>query len=199
MKHRAAIPVKSSRGFTMAGLMVAMVIGMFVSLAAIAAFSAHSRTVFNQMTYIQSAEDVSEAFALLSRLIQQAERSNIVISGVTTVGGCTSNITVDLAIPEGFPVWPNLSAPYDKNRVRIVLSDTGANAHGITIANAAPGGLGAATAMPFAGSNTGNNTKITCMSLVRQLDETYAFSIAGYARNYTSGDTAYEGVIYPRN
>lgn len=199
MKYVTANPVKSSRGFTLVELLVAMIIGMFVSLAAVAAFSAHSRTVFNQMTYNQSAEDVSEAFALLSRLILQAERSNITISGVTTVGACTTDITIDLAVPAGFRVWPNLTAPYDKNWVRIVFSDSGANAHSITIANAVSGGLGAATAMPFAGSDTGNNTKITCMSLVEQSNETYTFSIAGYARNYASGDAAYEAVILPRN
>ncbi len=186
-------------GFTMVELMVAIVIGMFVSLATVAAFSAHSRTVFNQMSYNQSAEDVSEAYALLSRLIQQAESTSITISGITTVAGCTTDITVDLAVPAGFAVWPNLTAPYTQNWVRIAFSTAGTNANTITIANAGAGGLGAATATPFAGSSSGNNTKITCMSLEKQLDNTYAFSLAGYARNYSEGDTAYEGVILPRN
>ncbi len=192
--------LRSRSGFTLVEVLVAMVIGMFVSLAAIAAFSAHSRSVFNQMTYSQAAEDVSEAYALLSRLIQQSENSSITISGVTTNNNCSTDITIDLSVPEGFPVWPNLSGPdYKENWVRIVLSATGTNAHSITIANAAEGGLAGATATPFAGSDSGNNTKITCLGLVKQADGTYAFSVAGYARNYSDGVTAYEGVILPRN
>ena len=199
MNYRSKLSLKNNRGFTVVELLVGMVIGLFVSLAAIGAFSAHSRTVFNQMTYNQAAEDVSEAYALLSRLIQQSEGSNITISGATTVGDCTTDITIDLSVPTGFPVWPNMTVPYTDNWVRIALARSGTNAYGITIANAAAGGLGAATAIPFAGSASGNNTKITCLGLAARGDGTYAFSVSGYSRNYTAGETAYQGVILPRN
>lgn len=201
MKNLMRQSLKKNLGFTLVELMIGMLIGLFVSLAAVAAFSAHSRTVFNQMTFNQAAEDVSEAYALLSRLIQQSENANITISGVTSAGNCTTDITIDLSVPAGFPVWPNLTPPdYADNWVRIELSSSGVNAHSITLTNASSsGGLAGATATPFAGSNTGNNTKITCLSLVQQAGGTYAFSITGYARNYDAGDTAYEGVIWPRN
>jgi len=188
-----------SRGFSLIELMVSVLITFLISITAIAAFGSHSRTLYNQMTFNQAAEDVSEAYALLYRLIQQAERNSILISGVTTTGTCTSDITIDLAVPEGFSVWPNTVSPYTKNWIRIALSDTGTNAFSITIANAVQGGLSGATVTPFAGSNTAGNTKITCMNLAQQSDETYAFSIVGYARNYTAGDIAFEGVILPRN
>ncbi len=188
-----------SQGFSLVELMISLLITFMIAITAIAAFGSHSRTLYNQITYNQAAEDVSEAYALLSRLIQQAERSSISISGVTTEGNCTTDITIDLAVPAGFYVWPNSVAPYDKNWVRIALSDTGTFAHSITIANAVQGSLGSAAVTPFAGSDTARNTKITCLNLAQQNDGTYAFGVVGYARNYTAGDIAFEGVILPRN
>jgi len=188
-----------SRGFSLIELMISLLITFLISITAIAAFGSHSRTLYNQMTYNQAAEDVSEAYALLSRLIQQAERNTIDISGVTTVGGCTTDITIDLAVPAGFYVWPNSVSPYDKNWVRIALSGTGDFPNSITIANAVEGSLDSAVETPYAGSNTARNTKITCLNLAEQNDGTYAFGVVGYARNYTAGDIAFEGVILPRN
>ena len=191
-------PTRNS-GFSLVELMVALVVGVLVSLTAVVAFMSHSRAMFNQLSYNHAAEEVSEAYALLSRLIQQAERDSITISGVKSEGNCTTDIQVDLAVPAGFPVWPNLASPYDKNWVRLSMSTTGDNAHSILVSNAAEGGLGDATAMPFAGSNQGNNTRITCMSLVKQNDDTFAFSLTGYARAFNEGDVSFEGVVLPRN
>ncbi len=190
---------RACRGFTLVEMMVSLLVGILISTATIAAYVSHGRTIYQQIGYSEAGEDVSEAYVLLSRLIRQAQRNTINISGVTTVGNCTSNITIDLAVPGGFPIWPNTQSPFDHNWIRLVLSDTGAHAHAITIAKAVEGGLGSAAAVPFAGSNSGNNTRITCLSLVKQADETYVFSVAGYARNFIDGDVTFEGVIMPRN
>lgn len=190
---------KNQKAYTLIELLVSLLIGIIVSFAAVLAFMSHSHAIYKQMTYNQAGEDVSEAYALLSRLLQQAEGDNITISGVSSTGNCTHAITIDISIPAGYPIWPNTVSPYDKNRVRIALSDVGDNPHSITIAKAVEDGLDTATVTPFAGSDSGENTKITCMSLVRQNDSTYAFSVAGYARNFDAGDIAYEGVVLPRN
>ncbi len=198
-RYSQQIHCNTQKAYTLIELMVSMIIGLIVSFAAVAGFVSHGQAIYDQMSYNQASEDVSEAFALLSRLLQQAEGNSITISGVSTTGNCTDAITIDMALPEGYPIWPNTVSPYNKNQVRLALSNTGTNAHSVTIAKSASGGLGTAPPKPFAGSDTGENTRITCMSLVRQNDTTYAFSLTGYARNFEAGDIAFEGAILPRN
>lgn len=200
---------RPARGFTLVELMVGMVIGLLVSAAAVAAFIAHTRTVYQQVGYNQAAEDINEAYAVLYRLLLQAERESIDIS-TTESGGELTTTTVVLALPADFPIWPNQTSPYDKNWVRIDWNKSGGNAEQITIRNAATeGGLAGAAATVLTGGSSDNNTRITQMSLDEDestAPSTYLFAISGksYARDQVDGTdpeigATVEGRILPRN
>ncbi len=89
MKARTASP--ASKGFTLIELMIAMVVGLLVSGAAVSAFLAHTRTVYQQMSYNRASEDVNEAYAILSRLIIQARRDSIVVATTEADGKLTAS------------------------------------------------------------------------------------------------------------
>lgn len=201
--------IRTNKGFTLVELMVGMVIGLLVSAAAVSAFLAHTRTVYQQVGYNQAAEDINEAYAVLYRLLLQAQRSSIAIS-TTQSGGNPASTTIDLALPAGFPVWPNQTSPWTSNWVRIAWSKSGGNAEQITIKKALnAGGLAGASATILTGGSSGNNTRITRMSLDEDEStspSTYMFAISGksYARDAVDGsDTdigaTVEGRILPRN
>ena len=201
---RVKSPARKFRhgGFTLIELMIGMLVGLLVSAAAVSAFVGHSRTVYQQMGYNQASGDVSEAYAVLSRLIMQAERDTITVTTSSTA------TTIVFALPEGFAIWPNTTTPYDKNWVRIAWTSTGNLASQITITNAVDGALNSASAKVFAGAGNGNATRITGMSLVEDDSEdisTYLFNISG--KSYTPvqvADSSSAGIvvggrILPRN
>ncbi len=198
---------KFQGGFSLIELMIGMLIGVLVSVAAISAFVSHSRTVFHQMSYNQASEDISEAYAVLSRLIMQAERDTIEVTESSTA------TSIVFALPEGFSVWPNANQKKDdpgftRNWVRIAWTNTGDQANKITIANAVEGGLGSAQIFDFAGAGADNSTRITGMSLEDDGEEitTYLFNISGksFARDQVDGTDSAKGIvvggrILPRN
>lgn len=196
----------TARGFTLVELLIGLVIGLLVSAAALAAFLAHSRTVYEQVGFNQSTEDINEAYAILSRLIIQSQRDSIAINR-TVSGGVVTDITIDLALPEGFSVWPNQTAPFDDNWVRIAWDD---ESNEISVVNAATeGGLADEAATVFAGGNEGNVTRITHLDLVEDestAPSSYLFAISGKAwsrfeMDQEDGDngSTIEGRILPRN
>ncbi len=195
-------------GFSLVELMIALVVGLLISAIAISSFLGHARVLYQQLSYNQATEDVSETFAVLSRLVMQAQRSTVSVTSSATA------TTIDLALPELYMVWPNIddttASPYDKNWVRIAWTNTGSNANQITIANSSSsGGLGTASVTTFAGAAAGNNTRFTGMTLAEDNStdpSTYVFSLSGkaWARDMVDGDDTAKGVtiegrILPRN
>ena len=200
-------------GFSLVELMIALAIGLLISAAAISAFLGHTRAVYQQMGYNQASEDVGEAYAVLSRLIMQAHRDTIDVA-TTEVDGVATSTTIDLELPEGFSVWPNTTAPYSNNWVRIAWTSTGDDADMITIASASNSGdLAAAPSETLAGSGDTdsalfNTTRITSLLLESDgaFPDLYLFSISGksFARDRVDGDddskgVSIEGRILPRN
>jgi prepilin-type N-terminal cleavage/methylation domain-containing protein len=198
-------------GFSLVELMIALAVGLLISAAAISAFLGHTGAVYQQMGYNQASEDVGEAYAVLSRLITQAHQDTLDVA-TTEVDDVITSTTIDLELPEGFSVWPNTTAPYSNNWVRIAWASTGDGAGTITIASASDSGdLAAAPSETLAGSaDTArfNTTRITSLILESDelLPEMYIFSISGksFARDRVDGDddskgVSIEGRILPRN
>ncbi len=188
----------AQRGFTLIELMVSVTLASLLSLAVIAAYSSQAATFLNQGRSSQATEDGREAFIVINRLLRQAIRSTMTTTQTAT------QTTIDFTLPAGFPVWPNTTAPYDRNAVRISWSSTGANANQIRIASATSlGALGAAPLTTLVGSNTGFNTRITQLSLTSVAPAGLRLSLTSRSGATPPGQTAtgtrFEGIIIPRN
>ncbi len=186
------------RGFTLVELMVSITLASILSLAVIAAYSNQAATFINQGRSNQAAEDGREAFTVINRLLRQAIRSTITINQTAT------QTTIDFTLPAGFPVWPNTTAPYDRNAVRILWSSTGANSDQIRIASATSlGALGAAPLVTLVGSNSGFNTRIIGLTLATVapagLQLTLTSRSGATPPGQTATGTSFEGIIIPRN
>ena len=71
-------------GFSLVELMIALVVGLLISAIAISSFLGHARVLYQQLSYNQATEDVSETFAVLSRLVMQAQRSTVSVTSSAT-------------------------------------------------------------------------------------------------------------------
>ncbi len=198
-------------GFTLIELMIGLLIGLLISIAAVSAFLSHGRAVYQQMSYNQASTDVSEAYAVLSRLVLQARNCDAGVEAITvTTAADKTSTSIDLMLPAGFPVWPNTTAPYNDNWVRVAWASNGANSGQITVTNTDTAlGLSTEPAVVFAGANSGNTTRFTGLYLdldgacTNPLPPTYRFSVSGksYAQaNNTDFDgITMQGRVWPRN
>lgn len=163
---------KHLAGLTLIEMMIALVIGMLLTVAAMAVYVGQSRVVVHQARKEQASQTGTLTYELLSRLLRHAETGSISItyggSGAAAQPNATTapelssdSITIDFTLPSGYAVWPNDVSPYTDNAVRIAWSNTGANAYQVRVAKAASiGALGSATATTVAGSNTGADARI---------------------------------------
>lgn len=115
-------------GFTMIEMMVA--VGL-ASMVVAGVFSIFSKQVSFSQAETQRSSAANEArlsFDLISGLLRQAESQSIVISYPSKSANPNSSqnpwqkddgITVDFTLPTGYPIWPNVTPPYDNNAVRL--------------------------------------------------------------------------------
>ena len=191
------IGARRLRGFTLVEVMISITIASLLSLAVVSAYSTQAGIYMNQGRSSQSVEDGREVYRVLSHLLRQAENSSIVI---TQVPGAST--TIDFTVPAGFPIWPNTTAPYSNNAVRISWSATGSYSNQITVATAATiGGLGAAQALALAGSNSGNNTRVIGMTMNAVVPAGYSFTVTTRAGatppGMTAAGTTFDGLLLP--
>lgn len=166
------IAPKTQAGLTLIEMMIALVIGMLVTLASIYVYLGQSRVVVHQARKEQANQAGSIAFEVLSRLLRHAEVGATVIAYPGSGAAAQPNtaavpelagdgVTVDFVLPSGYDIWPNDTAPYTDTAIRIGWSNSGADAYRIRIAKAASvAALGAATLTPVAGANSGPDARI---------------------------------------
>ncbi len=197
-RHHDIPGPRASHGFTLIELMISITLASLLSLAVIAAYSNQAATFVNQGRSNQATEDGRDAFTVLSGLIRQA------ITSTLTINQSATQTIIDFQIPPGFPVWPNTTAPYDRNAIRILWSNTGAAANQIRIASATSlGALPAAPLVTLVGSTAGANTRITHLPLTPQVPAGYLRALASRSGatppGQTTTGTRFEGIIIPRN
>jgi len=196
--HRTRPLHHACQGFTLIELMISVTLASLLSLGVITAYSHQAATFVNQGRSSQATEDGRDAFTVIGGLIRQALSSSLSITQTP------ARTTIDFLIPAGFPVWPNTTAPYDRNAIRIQWTNTGAAANQIQIASATSlGALAGAPLTTLVGSNSGTNTRIIQLSLTAQAPAGYLLALVSRSGNTPPGQTAngtrFEGVIIPRN
>lgn len=156
-------------GVTLIEMMIALVISMLITIAAMSAYVGQSRVVVHQARKDQASQTDALAYEVLSRLLRHAETGSISITypaGVSPNASsapeiASDSITVDFTLPSGYAIWPNDVSPYADKAVRLSWSNSGANAYQVRIAKAATtAGLGTATFSTVAGNNEGSNARI---------------------------------------
>ncbi len=179
-------------GFTLIEMMISITIASLLSLAVVNTFVSQSSMFTVQAQRNQMASDGFDAHELLSRLLQQAESSSIVI----TNSGTTR--TIDFTVPSGFPIWPNNTSPFTNNAIRLQWDSTGSNPNQIRIASAENvAGLGVATLATLVGDSNGSNTQISNLALTLN-GGIYQLSLT--ARAGSGGpSTTFQGSVIPRN
>lgn len=189
---------RREQGFTLVEVMVSVTVASILSLAVVSAYSTQAGTYMTQGRSSQAVEDGREVYMVLNHLLRQAESSSIV---VTQNAGST---VIDFTVPSGYSIWPNTTAPYDRNAIRIAWSDSGANANQIMVSSATSvGGLGAAAATALAGSNSGSNTRVIGLTMTALAPAGYTLTVTTRAGVTPPGQTAtgttFDGLVLPRN
>ncbi len=161
---------KQTAGVTLVEMMIALVIGMLLTIAAMSAYVGQSRVVVHQARKEQASQTDTLTYEVLSRLLRHAETGSISITysgaGAASIPNTAPEITndsiqVDLTLPAGYAIWPNDVSPYTDSAIRLTWSNSGANAYQVRIAKASTAtGLATATFSTVAGSNTGSNARI---------------------------------------
>ena len=155
-------------GYSLVELMVAVVVALLLSLAVISAYVSQARAFTAQAKTIQSTEVGRDAQAVITGLMRQAMLTSVAIDygGTGARNDDTEelpgdSIAVDFLLPAGFPIWPNLDPPFNRNVVRIQWETGGDNPYEIMGAAAAGGaGFGAGDFVSLAGSDVPGNTRV---------------------------------------
>ncbi|MBL1275292.1 MAG: prepilin-type N-terminal cleavage/methylation domain-containing protein [Ectothiorhodospiraceae bacterium] len=185
--------MKYLQGFTLIEMMVSIVVASLLSIAVINTYTSQSSMFTIQSQRTRMANDGRDTYEVLSRLLRQAESSSI----ATSTAGTT--LTIDFTIPTGYRVWPNTTAPYADNAIRLQWDSTGSNPSEIRIANGTTiAGLGSDPLNTLVGNTTGSNTQITNLALSQNVSGDYALTITARAGN-NGPSASFQGMVMPRN
>ena len=69
--------INKQKGFTIIEMLAALVAALLISLAVVNVIAAHTTALYTQARANQAAEDGVETYALVSRLLKQAQRANV--------------------------------------------------------------------------------------------------------------------------
>lgn len=188
-------------GFSLVELMISLTVASILSVVVVSAFSSQSHLYMKQARRMQTNDDGRQAFDILSRLIRHAKTDSVVVTDNNT------DITIAFSIPRGFPIWPNVSGGFTDNFIFIKWADHNDATNGfiknqILISKAATNAMPANnTFEALAGSDTGNNTRVTDLNLTKQADNiNYRLNLAvRTAAAINPVVTAFDGIILPRN
>lgn len=185
--------LKFNHGFTLTELMISLVVGSLVSLAAVTAFSTQSALISQQTLRMQAAADGQEAHEVLSRLLRHASRSS-----VDCVMDTSDFRRIDFSLPFGMRIWPNTSAPnFDNNRVRLQWDKT---AMRLGFTNAPTLVCADDVALtPLLGSTVGYSTRITDFNIVNNNNGSFQLRLQVQAGTIASTTTLLSNNILARN
>jgi type IV pilus assembly protein PilW len=189
--------MKNIKGLTLIELMIALAISSIVAIGVMKAYVGQTVVIVKQARITQITEDGREAFSVISRLLKQAQQSSITITQPNV-----NNTTIDFTLPTGLAIWPNNTAPYINNAVRLSWTDQGANASKILLATAdSIGNLAAAATLSLAGDSSVKNTQVSAFTLTDNNDGSYSLKLISQIANGAQAPlrVSFEGRILPRN
>lgn len=164
--------IRRESGISLIELMIVIVLSSFVTLTTSAMFTQHMSVIRTDSDKDVLREETINAFMLANYLLRHAEAGSVNVQYLGAVNKTNSadeleiankKVQIDFSLPAGFPVWPNDTAPFSENHVRLRWSNTESDlkSYAITIATAASSaGLSSAVAAVLAGGNTKNSTRI---------------------------------------
>jgi len=105
----------NARGHTLVELMIALALAALVSVGVIGLFAQQSGLLRQEARLQQGRQEGAYLFDLLATLLRQAQAGSVRIRiqpaippTVERAEGTDDRITIDLLLPAGVPVWPNL-------------------------------------------------------------------------------------------
>ncbi len=133
-------------GYSLIELMIATSLATLMSLGVLGIFVNQTNNIRVASQRDNTAEQTTQTFDLLSRLLRQADFDNVTINYPAGAALNAANeleltddgITVDLLLPPGFRIWPNDVAPFDNNAIRLKWHNKSddSSPHTIQITNA---------------------------------------------------------------
>ena len=163
----------SSRGVGMVEVLIGITISSLLTIAVVSVYLSQNVMFNKQSSRNQASSSAWDVYTLVTGLIRHAQVDSFDI--VYGVGGINppgpddielldngavvqDQITVTFSIPVGMKVWPNVTAPFDKNVVRLTWQSFGANSFQMQVELNDGGGFEAP--ILIAGGADGGTTRI---------------------------------------
>lgn len=167
-------------GVTLVEMMVAVTISMIISIGVLIVYAGQVRTFSQTARKAQTSQEAQSAFDVIAGLVRQAEMCLTCPTqqtiGLTYPGGVANpnaasttqltgdSVQIDFTVPSGYNIWPNITAPYTNNAIRIewtLASNVIEVSAGASVADAAS----SRTPIVIAGSSGNMNTKIVNLDI----------------------------------
>lgn len=222
---------KNMLGASLIEMMIAVTIAMIMSIGVLLIYAGQVRTFSQTARKAQTTQEAQSAFEVIAGLMRQAEMCLTCTTqqtmGLTYPGGVVNpnaagtlqlagdSVQIDFTVPSGYYIWPNTTAPYTNNAIRIswsLATNVVQVSAGASVADAAA----ARTPITIVGASGNMNTKIINLDVWPMVvDAAGAVTVgasatvkptAGYGITMTaqvgSADAktvTYERIILPRN
>lgn len=221
---------KNMLGVSLIEMMIAVTIAMIMSIGVLLIYAGQTRTFSQTARKAQTTQEAQSAFEVIAGLVRQAEMCLTCITqqtmGITYPAGVANpnaagtlqlagdSVQIDFTVPSGYYIWPNTTAPYTNNAIRIewsLATNVVQVSAGASVADAAA----MRTPIAIAGASGNLNTKIINLDvwpMVVGAGEVTAGALAttkptaGYRITMTARvgtadakTVTYERIILPRN
>ena len=129
---------KNILGVTLIEMMVSVTIAMIMSIGVLLIYAGQVRTFSQTARKAQTTQEAQSAFDVIAGLVRQAEMCLTCTTqqtiGLTYPGGVANpnasnalqlsgdSVQIDFTVPSGYNIWPNTTAPYTDNAIRIEWS-----------------------------------------------------------------------------
>ena len=161
-------------GVGMIEILVGIVISSLLTIAVVTVYMSQNVMFKQQSSRNYAAADTWDVFSLVSGIIRHAQINSFAISygggglndddpaEIELLGDddlvANDEITVTFSVPNGMRVWPNDTAPYNNNVMRLTWQNSGDNPYQVTIET--NNGAGFEPPIVLAGGNAGVSSQI---------------------------------------
>lgn len=169
---------KNILGLSLIELMIAVTIAMVMSIGVLLIYAGQVRTFSQTARKAQTTQEAQSAFEVIAGLVRQAEMCLTCITqqtmGITLPGGVANpagtlqvagdSAQIDFTVPSGYYIWPNTTAPYTSNAIRIEWS-AATNVVQVSAGTSVADTAAMRTPIAIAGASGNLNTKIVNLDI----------------------------------